>query len=56
MNKWYCLTIVWKTGEVQTLWSVDWALVYRLRLQFRGNEEVERCFVSRNGNPNGGKK
>jgi hypothetical protein len=51
MNKWYCLTIVWKTGELQTLWSIDWEMMRQLRTYYKGNEDIERCFLSRNGSP-----
>jgi len=51
MNKWYCLTITWKSGEVQSVWSIDWELIRQLRVFFRGHEDAVSVYLSRNGKP-----
>ncbi len=47
MNTWYCLTIVWDTDEVSTIWSIDWEVIRQLRLHFRGDPEVKCLYASK---------
>lgn len=51
MNKWYCLTIVWKTGEVQSVWTTSYEIARRFRLKLREDSDIKTIKLYRNNSP-----